>query len=429
MRRILRVGLAVCTAAAVGCGDESPTAVGADLMGPGVRTFEVTFDAEEFLVRDTTFDGIGSLNDADFDMAAHQFDGVLDARTLFSLLRPLTVTYTRDGATRIDSVEAVVGGTLTLIVDTIASSPGPIDLEIVQVTEAWHRRTATWNTRVDTAGVAEAWQTPGGSPGAVVARASWTSGDTLQIVLDSATVAVWDDTTAAELGGLIRTTTPGARVFFHAMGFRYDVRPVDSDTVVLGGSITDSKIIVTPEPDLTVPAGVLRIGGLPAWRALLHFRPLTDLVIPCGPGQPPGCTLRLEDVTVNLASVLLQPLPAGPRRTERPVRLEARAVLEAPNIPLVRSPLTPPLGAPTDSLAPSLFAPPGADPPLVRIPVTLFVQFHLDPPVEGQPPLWLALTAVGERGQFGYTAFGSMASDRPPQLRLTVSVPDEVLAR
>lgn len=429
MRRILMVGLVVLTAGAVGCGDESPTAVGSDLMGPGVRTFEVTFDAADFLVSDTSYDGIGTLNDAEFEMAAHQLDGVLDARTLFSLLRPDVVTFTLEGSSRSDSIAAVVGGTLTLVVDSVATSPGPIELEIVQVTEAWHRRTATWTVRADTAGEAETWQTPGGSPGDVVATATWTSGDTLRIALDSATVAVWDDTTAAELGGLIRTTTPGSRIFFRSVGFRYDVVPAGVDTVVTAGSVTDTKIIVTPEDTPLAPPGVLRVGGLPAWRALLRFQPLTELVIPCGPGQPAGCTVRLEDVTVNLAAVLLEPLPAGPRRPERPVRLEARAVLEAEGIPVVRSPMTPPLGPPTDSLAPSIFAPAAGEPPVVRVPITQFVQFHLDPPIEGQPPLWLALTAVGERGQFGYTAFGSMESARPPRLRLTVSVPDEVLVR
>jgi hypothetical protein len=429
MRRILMVGLGVLTAGAVGCGDESPTGVGADLMGPGVRTFEVTFEAADFLVRDTTFDRIGTLSDAEFDMAANQFDGELDARTLFSLLRPVTVTYVMDGTTRTDTVAAVVGGTLTLVVDTIATASGPIDLEVVEVTEAWDRPSATWTVRTDTAGVTETWETPGGSPGAVLAAGSWTAGDTLRIALDSAAAAVWDDTTAARLGGLIRTTTPGSRIFFHSMRFQYDVVPAGVDTVVAAGSIVASKIIVTPEV-VPPPAGVLRVGGLPAWRALLRFQPLTDLLIPCGPGQPEGCTVRLADVTVNLASVLLHPVPAGSRRPERPVRLEARAVLEGPNIPLVRSPLTPPLGAPSDSLAPELFAASEPEPAPVRLPITGFLQHHLDPPVEEQrPPLWLSLTAVGERGQFGYTAFGSMASDRPPRLRLTVSVPDEVLVR
>jgi hypothetical protein len=352
----------------------------------------------------------------------------VDARTLFSLLRPLTASYTREGQTQVDSIEAIVGGTLILVVDTIATSAGPIDLEVVQVTESWHRPSATWTVRTDTADVTETWETPGGSPGDVVGAATWTSGDTLRIAMDSASVAVWHDTAAARLGGLLRTTTPDSRIFLSSMVFQYEVVPVGADTIVPAGSITDSKIIVTPEAAAPPPPGVLRVGGLPAWRSMLRFQPLTELRIPCGPGQPEGCTLRLEDVTVNLAAVLLEPVAGGSRRTERPMRLEGRAVLEGPGVPLVRSPLSPPLGIPTDTVAPGLFAGVATEPATVRLPIPGFVQFHLNPGDE-QPPPWLALTALRERGQFGFATFGGVTSDRPPRLRLMVSVPDEVLVR
>jgi hypothetical protein len=106
------------------CGDEDPTGVGLGPLGPGVRTYEVVLDAEDFLVRDTTFDGIGTLDDAVFRMAAHEFDGELEARTLFSLTRPTTVTYTVDNATGSTASRSVVGGTLTLVVDTVAAVGG-----------------------------------------------------------------------------------------------------------------------------------------------------------------------------------------------------------------------------------------------------------------------------------------------------------------
>jgi hypothetical protein len=429
MRRILIGGLGVLTAGIIACGDESPTGVGSDLMGPGVRTFEVTFDAEDFLVRDTTFGGIGSLNDAEFGMAAHQFDGEVDARSLFSLQRPATVTYTQNGSQQVDSIAAIVGGTLTLIIDTLATSTGPIELEVLDVTESWIPSSATWTVRTDTAGVTETWATPGGTTGAVVGRSTWAAGDTLRIALDSAAVAVWDDTTAARLGGLIRSTTPDSRIFFRGMAFQFDVVPASADTVVTAGALVATKIIVNPEAAAPPPGGVLRVGGIPAWRSLLRFKPLTEMEVPCGPGQPVGCTLRLDDVTVNLAAVLMYPVPAGPRRVERATRLEARAVLEGPNIPLVRSPMTPPLAIPGDSLLPALFDGSTEELPAIAVPLTSFILYHLDPPVDDPPPLWLALVAMFERGQFGYTAFGGVDSDRPPQLRLTISVPDEVLVR
>jgi hypothetical protein len=430
MRRKLTIGLGLWAAAflVTACGDESPTGVGADLLGPGVRTYEVVFDASEFLVADTTFDRIGSLDDADFRMVAHAYDGELDARTLFSLRRPLTATYSpAEGQTVTDTIEVVVGGMLTLVRDTIASDRAAMEIEIVQVGEEWHRASATWAVRVDTAGVTEAWASPGGSPGAVLATATWESGDTLRIPFDSAAVAVWDDSLSARVGGLIRTTSPGQRLFLEGMSFQFNVVPVGADTVVQAGSIVESKIISTPDVAAPMP-GTMRVGGLPAWRTALRFQPVSEMRIPCGPGQPPGCTLPLGDVTVNLAALLLEPMAAGSRRVERPIRLEARAILEGPGIPLARSPMSPSVGL-SDSLAVALFDGTNPEPGTIRVPITTFIQFHLGEPTDDPPPQWLALTALGERTQFGFGAFGGLGSHRPPRLRLVVSVPDEVLMR
>lgn len=431
MRRIWMAGLGVGAVVALvaACGDEGPIGVGSDLLGPGVRTYEVTLDPAEYLLADTTYDRIGTLNDALFRMVAHEFDDDLEARTLFSIARPVTVNYTpSEGSAITDTIQSIVGGVVTVVVDTVASSPGPVDLEIVRVTEEWEAPAATWDVRMDTAGVTETWTTPGGSPGAVMGGATWTSGDTLVITLDSAAVAVWDDTLAARLGGMIRSATPGSRLFFESMTFQFEVVPVTTDTVVPAGGLRNSKIILAPE-DAPPAAGVLRVGGLPAWRSLLRFQPMADVVIPCGPGRPPTCTLPLGTVTINQAALLLTPLPVGSRRLEGPARIEGRGVLEGPGVPLTRSPLTPPVGPASDSLAAAMFVAPEPDAPAISLAITSYVRLHLNPPSDDEPPQWLALTAVGERVRFGYAAFGGLASDRPPRLRLVVSVRDEDLIR
>ncbi|MBR9990115.1 MAG: hypothetical protein KFH98_10185 [Gemmatimonadetes bacterium] len=431
MRRILKVGPGVWVLAALvaACGDEGPTAVGSDLMGPGVRTYEVILEPADYLVADTTFDRLGSMNDALFRMAAHQFEDDLEARTLFSVTRPITVTYSpEEGQTATDTIQALRGGIVTIVLDTIASSPGPVDVEVVQVTEEWYGPSATWDTRIDTTGVSLAWTTPGGSPGAVLGGATWTAGDTLRITLDSAAVAVWDDTLAAAMGGMIRSTTPGSRVFIESLAFAFEAVPATMDTIVPAGSMRTSKIILTPE-DLAPGAGMLRVGGLPAWRSLLRFQPMADVRIPCGPGSPAACRLPLDSVTINQAALLLAPLPAGPRRLERPGWVEGRGVLEGPNVPLMRSPLTPPVGPPSDTLTAAQFVDSGADVPAISLSITSYVRFHLDPPAGENPPSWLAITAIGERSGFGYAAFGGLASPRPPRLRLVVSVTDAGLVR
>jgi hypothetical protein len=431
MRRILMIGLGTWATIflVAACGDESPTGVGADLLGPGVRTYEVIFEAEDFLVQDTTYNRIGTLNDADFRVIAHQFHGEMDARTLFSVDRPIMVVHSpAEGQTSTDTISAFVGGVLTVVVDTAATTAGPIEIEILQVMEDWRRLSATWDVRIDTAGVTHTWATPGGTVGETLATATWSSGDTLRINLDSAAVAVWGDTTAARIGGLIRTTTPGSRLFIEGLSFEYNVVPAGTDSVVPAGTLTQSKILATEDTIPPAP-GVLRVGGLPAWRSALRFRPIPTMRIPCGPGMPSDCTVALEDVTVNLASLLLQPIPAGARRIERYMRVEGRGVFEGPGVPLVRSPLSPPIGPPTDSLAATLFDGTNPDPAAVPLPITSYVRFHLNPSGDDRAPEWVVLTAVAERMQFGFAAFGGLGSDRPPRLRLVVSVPDEVLMR
>jgi hypothetical protein len=429
MRRIVLVGLGVWAASGIvtGCGEEGPTGVGSDLLGPGVRTFGVVVEAGEFLVADTAFDQIGTLDDAAFRLAAHEFEGDLEARTLLSILRPETVTYTPgEGQSAVtDTIAVLLGGRLTLVVDTLATEGAPVTVELLQVTEEWDRATAAWETRIGTAEETQAWSTPGGTTGPVLASAVWESGDTLRIPLDSAAVAVWDDSTAARIGGLVRTTSPGSRLFIAGAFFEFDVLPMEADTVLQAGGVLESKVILTPEMH-DHEVGTLRVGGLPAWRSALRFRHLDSLPIPCGPGQPAGCTLRLGDVTINQASLLLSPLPAGPRRLERDLLVEGRAVLGAPGIPLVRSPLSGPLGPPSDTLRAAMFVTPEPDAPDVRLPVTGFVRTHVSPDTAAFRPDWLAITALGERGTFGYAVFGGVASDRPPRLRLIVSVPDEV---
>jgi hypothetical protein len=357
-----------------------------------------------------------------------EFDGVLDARTLFSLVLPETVTYRRGDMNVTEPIDSIVGGTLTLLVNRDASFGGRTELEVLEVLEDWDRESATWTVRIDTAGVTELWQTPGGTVGSVLgSEVRDLASDTIRIGFDAEMVAVWADSAGAERGGLLRLTDPERRIFFSAMGFQYHVIPAGADTVVNAAGTLTSTIIVTPE-DTPPPPGVLRVGGLPIWRSMLRFETVVGLRIPCGPGHPESCTLGLDEVTVNSASLLLYPVPAGPRRLERPLLLEARGVLQGPNTPLPRSPLTPPLAVATDTVRPEMFVG-DPDPPPVRVPITALIHYHLDPPVEGDPPLWVALTAMIEGGQFGYAAFGGIDSDRPPKLRLLVSVLDEELVR
>ena len=428
MRRILNVTLTLTALAGVltACSDEDPTAVGSELIGESVRTYEVVLEAEEFLQADTTFDRLGSLNSAGIWLVAEDYGGELDARTLLSVDPPTTVQYEDSAGTQVDSVAAIVGGTLTLVVDTLASTSGPVGLELYQLEEEWDWPTVTWDLRADTA-AGEPWTTPGGTIGPLLASAEWAGGDTLRIPLDSQAVSVFTDSLGARRGGVLRSTTPGSRVLLESVLFEFDVVPTEApDTVVPGGNIQNRVSIVTPDAPAAGPQE-LRVGGIPSWRSLLRFQPLRELGIACGPLAAPECAVSLEDVTINLAVLILEPLPVGSRRIERPIWIENHGVQVGPvGVPISRSPLTGVLGATQDSLTAEVFDGTTDDLDPVPVPVTTFVRRLVNPDVEDLE--WLALTAAGEPvSAFGYGAFGSIESAWAPRLRLVVSVAEEVV--
>lgn len=436
MRRIL---IAAASVAGLGmalsaCGDEDPTGVGSGLIGPGATTFEVILDAEDFLLTDSTFDGLGEFGDAAFRIAANDFGGEFTANTLFRIARPFTVTYApvEDGATQTDSLAAIRGATLTLVLDTIASTR-PAFLEVLPLTEPWDPNSVTWDLRVDTAGDTEAWTTPGGATGPVVASGSWTGeSDTLVIQIDSASAAVWQDTTAAAMGALIRNTRTESRVRISSIDFEFDVVPVENpDTVVGAGSANRTAHIAESEA-LPPPATELRVGGIPVWRSLLHFRAVEDLVFDVceATGDPdlPTCTVSIQDASISLASLLLRPRAVEGHRIELPIRVDGRGILAAPNVPLARSPLSAPFGLMEDSIPASVFGTePSTEP--VAVPLTSYLRSLVDTNQAEDPLSWLALTVNEEGRTYGYGAFYSMDSPFPPRLRLVLTVPNEELYR
>lgn len=423
MRRTLILGLVLGSfGLQLGCSDESPTGVGSGLVGDGFRTYEVLLDAAAFLRSDTTYDRIGELNRVGFGLVAEDYAGELDAHTLFQISRGVSVSYQVDGSTVTDTLYTIVGGTMTLVLDSLAEQVGPVDIEVVELTESWDRATVSWDARVDTAGVSEPWTEEGGTPGAVLGEARWVGGDTIIIPLDSASASVWGDSASARHGGFLRTTSAGARIRISELSFSFDVVPESNDTIVPSGSLLARTLIASPAAS-TPDVDELRVGGAPAWRSALHFEPLKELRIPCS-SEPTTCTLPLSQVEVNLAALLLDPIPVGSRQIERFMRVDSRAILQAPGVPLSRSPMTPPLGRMTDSLTAANFADPLPEAYAASVPITQFVRQALEPDNE-EPVLWLALTVENESDLpiFGYAAFASLQTATPPKLQLVVTVP------
>lgn len=426
MRRKVILGLVLAAGAAVAsaCSDEGATGVGADILEEGFRTFDVVLEASAFLQADTTFDSIGTLNNAPFALVAESFEGELFARTLFRVNVPTRVSYENAEGTSIsDSVFTTIGGTVTVVFDSLGETTPPVELEVLQVTESWHPGSVTWEQRFDTAGVAEPWMEPGGTTGELLGRGLWTGADTVRIPLDSAGAAVLSDSAAGFNGALIRSATDGTRLRIQSLSFQFEVRPASTDTVVGAGSMGAEVVIATPEAS-AADGSELRVGGIPTWRSALQFRPLGDVEIPCSPGST-TCTIPLSEVDVSLATLLLQPERVDGRRIERPFRAEARALLRAPGVPVNRSPLSSALGRMTEALLPDDFTAAPADPAPAAVPITGYVRQSLSPREGEDTVLWIAIIAESERSVpvFGYAAFGSLQSANPPRLRLVVTVP------
>lgn len=426
MRRILILGLGIVAGAGLSaCDQEVPTSVGGDVIGEGFRTFEVVLEAADFLEADTTYDRLGTLTGAPFGLVARSFGGELFGHTLFRVSVPTRVTYEDEDENSVtDSVFTVVGGTVTVVFDSLGDSTGPVEIEVVDLTESWHAGSVSWEQRFDTAGVSAAWQEPGGTTGQVLGTATWETGDTLRIPIDSAAASVLTDSASAFHGGLVRSATDGTRLRVQTVNFAFDVRPESTDTIVAAGSVNQRAVVVTPEA--STPDGTeLRVGGVPTWRSALRFRLLKDVRIPCGPGAS-GCTIPLSEVEVSLAALLLQPLPVAARRIERPMRVEGRAVLRAPGVPVSRSPLSNAFGRMQSALEPADFTVETSGSPRATVPVTGYVRRNLEPAGDEDPILWIALVAEAEQLSpvFGYASFGSLQSDAPPRLRLVVTVPE-----
>lgn len=425
MGRILILGAGLLASAVwlSGCGEEGPTEVGGDLLGEGFRTFEVVLDASDFLQDDSTYDRLGSLNDVQFGLVARDFEGELNANTLFRVVVPQQVSYQNEGGQNVtDTAFTILGAELTVVIDSLADTRGGGTFEVAELTESWDPNTVTWEERVDTADVSEPWAQPGGTVGEVLGSEEWFTGDTVRISL-GASALILADTANSRRGAVLRATTAGTRVRIQELSFEFRVRPASADTVITAGSIGRRAVVVSPEPPEAGPEE-LRVGGVPLWRSALQFRDLSDVAIPCLPTST-SCTVPLRDVKISQASLLLRPLAVGSRRIERPFRVEGRAVLRAEGVPVTRSPLSTPLGTMADSVAPALFTGISPEREVVAVPITPYIRRNLDPQGDEDPILWIALLARGEAQApvFGYASFGSLESATPPQLRLVVTVP------
>jgi hypothetical protein len=405
----MTAAVGICALAA--CASDNPTEIGGSLLENGdLVTFEVQLPASSFLVLDSAFSGYANAPDANFAIIANKYEGARDANQLlrFSLLPSVISVRTTATTFSPDSAPHFYQGRLVLHFDTAISVVSrPTHLSLYRTAEAWDG-SATWLNRVDSATVKTPWTTPGGTRGIKVDTATWSAADSAAFTVDSATLALWNDSTNAARGAIVVADDNGS--FVRVVGSVLHVSThsrLQPDTVVNLDLVPSIRTFVF-NPTLPSASASVLVGGIPAFRTVLQLRTdLSTLSFPCGGvAAPAGCTVKLDSVHLSVAQLLLKPVrpPAG-FAPEDSMVFEARYIAPSANVPLLRAPLGNHIGF-SSVLAASLLTTPSAS-DRVKVDITPFVQHQTNPDVTAanQTPPYIALLQIPEPTTFGLAAF------------------------
>ncbi len=429
--RYAALGVAGAVSAAlallVGCEELVPTATDASLIPIEPVTVEVVLGFEDFGGDLQVLGGFGSRSDLGLGFLARQFTGSLDARTLVRFASYPRSVSVRDslGVTRADSALTFLRGRIVLRFDTLRANPsGPITITAAATETAWHAPSATWELAVDTVGDQTAWPTPGGGPAMPVGSAvlNIAESDSVVILVDSATVASWGDTTNAARGVLLAVEDEGVRVEFVQATLRVEARPsINVDTIVdLTAAGRELTFISTPDPDPM--ADGLRVGGAPAWRSILTIELPDSLRGPPELCALVTCPLELTSERVNQAELVLTTSDADAAfQPSGAILLDVRAVL-APEL-LPKSPLGASLvGILGQAVLPELFA--GDAGETVSLPMSVFVRDLIrGETLDGSPASnTLAVLSTFEPLSVGFGSFVGPGRPGAPQLRLILTI-------
>lgn len=435
-RRLLLLPLLALLAA---CQEVLPTAESDDLVRAGVA-IEVTLPAQDFIDRVRVYGGYGRTSELGTGFIAHQFgagiapDGTeeegLEAATLLRFGRYPGVVTVNDtaGTSRPDSSLTFLTARIVARFDTIGSvRPGPVAVQAHALTEPWDGVSADWEFAVDTLLQHVPWSSPGGGAVESMGEVVWDpgQGDSIVIMVDSARVAAWGDSTDLSRGIRLTTEVPGVRLQIRSSLMWIETRPsLNPDTLiqVLAGT-ENTTFIYNPLP--TAPRDGMRVGGAPAWRTVL------DLDVPTTLSGPPAlcaelaCPVEITEDHVSYAALLLttqaERAAFAPSDT---VSMDLRMVT-VPDV-LPKSPLGPSLaGFAGVVLAPEWFAPPAGH--VVEVPVTGLVRDLLRGETSDGDPVTgtVALLSAFEPLSIEYVSFrglgGAAGAAGAPELRLILN--------
>ncbi len=415
----------------VACGTETPTSVDEDLLPAEPITLELRLGWDEFGSGLEVLGGYGSTIDLGRGVLARAFAGVLDSRVLLVVDTFPSSALVEDtaGTTRSDSNLTFVGGRLVARFDTISSTnTGPVALEVGAVDQGWDPQTVTWTHAVDTVNDFRPWDEEGAGPVMPLSATEWdpAAGDSVLFELDSAQVAMWNDSTQEGPAIRLDLVTEGFRLEVVGLSLRLDARPsINPDTIVqLSAGRRFVTFIYSPFPE--PPPDGIRFGGAPAWRTIMDVNVPTELNGPAELCAAVECPVALTADQLNYAALVLRS-----RTTEEAfqptdtVGLDIRPVLDREALP--KSPLGASLiGLLGRRVAPDAFG--AAEGQEIEVPITSFARARLRAE-SGEGPLptnTLALLSVFEPVSIAFASFYGPGGPNEPVLKLVITAGKKV---
>jgi len=430
LNRMTRSVLVVAAAAAAGaCQDKITTAVDGSLIPVEAVTVEVTLPFADFGGEPQAWGGYGGPYELPTDVLAKDYGGVLNARVVASYAPYPDSVYIPDttGTYVPDTTLTYVGGRLVARFDSESSlSDGPVTLALGTLGQEWDFRTTSWDFAVDSVGNQEPWTEPGAGPSQLLATSVWdpAAGDSAVFLLDSAGVNQLADSLDARRGLRLEALTSGVRLDLTSLSYVLSTRPsVNPDTLLQVNALTRGRtFIFHPEPG--APGSEMRIGGVPAWRSVFPVSLPDTLYGPPALCARVQCPLALEPQALVSASLVLTTAEVPPAFQPQDVLyLDVRPVLEPSRLP--KSPLgTTLVNNPGVALSPESFGEEAGE--SVVIPLGPYIQAQIRGGEDAEATSTLALLSALEPLSLYFAAFQGPGSASPPELRLILTISEDV---
>lgn len=391
-----------------GCTEDPLTGLDPDeAPGASPSTVEERLDVADLpLWRDTTLVGFAVALEVPFGLLT---EGAELQSRIIGLAEP--ADFAIAGPDTLE-IQAFVSGALSVRLDTVRSempSAFPATVRLHALERGFDLRDASWVE----AAPGEPWTTPGGDLGELLTTGELEAeSDSIRFDLPGADtlLEMWKET-EGEPGFAMVVDDPDVLLRVTGVRLTYEVEVEEREDPLR--QFTTTTWIFIYQPPQPEPGTALRVGGVPAARSYIAFRP---------PAVIGGASLFGS--TVNKAEIELFPLdaPAPPFALERevagrPVRLAADPFEFG-----IKTPIAEPAPRPVAFLPDSLAA---GQP--IRIDVTDLVQGYANLDDDVGEEVRIGVRSEPDGLSFGFWEFGSVEAPEGlrPELRIIVTPPPE----